>query len=159
MREVLLFFDRPAEHVIEEAASCLEQRQLSITHRTPFSVAFADQERTVGQFAAVPVQLRPEWCRVWLTIEGSGATSSAADAYVAEHRDASQRTEAEVKQLETSVYAEDRWPAYEARLRTSLVSQGNDDAAVDAKVAAFKQRWLALARKTALTPPQEPDTA
>ncbi len=159
MREVTLFFDRPAEQVIGEAAAWLEQRHLSISHRTPFSVAFTDHGGTGGQLAAVPVQLRPEWCRVWLTVEGDGPASTDADAYVSEHRNDSRRVATDVQRLEASVYAEDRWPAYEAQLRASLSGSGGEAAAIDAKVAAFRQRWLALGRKAAASPPEEPEPA
>jgi hypothetical protein len=110
-----------------------------------------------GQFAAVPVQLKPEWCRLWVTVTG-GDAAAVADAFVALHRTASRRVQQAVQQLESSVYDEARWPAYEAQLRASLASQGTDQATTDAKVAAFKQRWLALGRKAAAAPPEEPET-
>ena len=159
MREALLFFDRPAQQVIAEAAAWLAQRHLRVTYRTPFSVAFADSTGAAAQLAAVPVQLRAGWCRVWLSVEGDGLAAVASEEYLAEHRDASRRAGTVVQRLERDLYADDRWPAYEAQLRASLSAQGSDPSTTDAKIAAFRQRWLALARKAAAAPPEEPDPA
>jgi hypothetical protein len=108
-----------------------------------------------GQVAAVPVQRRAEWCRLWVTVTGDGAAAAAVEAYVAAERDRSRRVEAAVQQLERDIYAEAQWPAYEATLRASLRRQGIAAAAVDAKIAAFKRRWLALGRKAAAAAPEE----
>jgi len=153
VREVLLFFDQAAEHVITAAAVFLEQQGVRLSQRTPYSVAFVGagtreaEDASGGQLAAVPVQLKPEWCRVWVTVEGHGAARAAADAFVAQHQATSRRVQAGVQQLERDIYAEAQWPAYEAQLRASLARQGADPAAIDEKVAAFKRRWLALGRK------------
>lgn len=112
-----------------------------------------------GQVAAVPVQLRPEWCRVWVSTGGQGTATAAAEAFVAAHRDRSLRVAAAVQELEAGIYSEARWPAYEQTLRASLVKQGLPDQAVQEKVAAFKRRWLALGRKAAKAPPEEPQSA
>ena len=162
MREVLLFFDRPAEQVIAAAAAFFAGQGVHISHHSAYSVAFVGaggQSDDGGQVAAVPVQLRPEWCRVWVSVGGAGAAGAAADAFVAQHRDTSRRVQPAVHQLERNVYDEARWPAYEAQLRASLTKQGVDPAAVGEKVAAFKRRWLALGRKAAAAPPEEPEPA
>lgn len=155
MRETLLFFDRPAAAVVAAAADFLAARGVQITHRSPYSVAFA----AAGQVAAVPVQLRPAWCRVWVSVDERGSAAPAAEAFIDLYREVSRRVQQAVQELERGVYDETAWPAYEAQLRASLARQGADPAAVDAKVAAFKQRWLALGRKAAAAPPEEPDPA
>ena len=176
MPEALLYFDQPAEAVIDAAARFLAQRGVTITHRSPYSVAFAGPPGTAGteagepaetgaallppnsgQMAAVPVQLKPTWCRVWVTVHGQGEAVAAAAAFVAEHQAGSRRVAAAVQELERGVYDEARWPGVEAQLRASLAKQGADQAAVEARVAAVKRRWLALARKAAAAPPEEPD--
>ncbi|MBI3972467.1 MAG: hypothetical protein HY332_14395 [Chloroflexi bacterium] len=112
-----------------------------------------------GQVAAVPVQLRPEWCRVWVSTNGEGAAAEAAAAFVEQNRDRSRRTAAAVRALERGIYADDRWPAYEASLRANLRAQGLDDTAIDTKVQRFKKRWDAVGRKAAQAPPEEPELA
>jgi hypothetical protein len=146
VKEVVVFLDEPAEAAIQGATRFLEEHGVEITDRGPLSVAFAG----AGQLAAVPVQLRPEWCRVWATAWGSEAALALVDEYAALHRERSGRVEAQVKAQEASVYSEASWPEYEARLRKSL--SGTDEVAVEAKIAAFKQRWLALGRKASAAP-------
>ncbi|MGH2369104.1 MAG: hypothetical protein ACRDI2_12980 [Chloroflexota bacterium] len=181
--------DEPAESAIAAAADFLAQRGVSLTHQTPYSVAFAASDRAgggseagvsgrwpaaptqasgnapgdgvlqpgTGQVAAVPVQLKPEWCRIWVTVQGEGSAITAADAYVAQQRERSQCIAAAVRQLEKGIYDESRWPAYESTLRASLQRQHHDPAVIDEKVAAFKKRWLALGRKAAKARPESPD--
>ena len=108
-----------------------------------------------AQVAAVPVQLRPEWCRAWVTAHDSGRIAEVASAFVDAHRERSRRVEAEVRALETDVYSEASWPAYEATLRASLQRNGTSGADLEAKITAFKQRWLALGRRAAKAPPEE----
>ena len=87
MREILLFFDRPAEQVIAAAAAFLAQRGVRVAHRTAYSVAFVAASGSGtggGQFAAVPVQLKPEWCRVWVSVEDHDA-AGANDVQAAPH--------------------------------------------------------------------------
>ena len=148
VEEVLLFFAQPAAQVIEETAAFFAARGVPATHRSPYSVAFAH-----GQVAAVPVQLRPEWCRVWVTTTPGSPGHAAASAFVEAHRLSSRRTAAAVSELERDIYAESHWPVLEAQLRASLSRQGVAD--VDARIAAFKQRWEAVGRKAAATPPEE----
>jgi hypothetical protein len=148
MKEVVVFLDEPAESAIRTAADFLAARGAEITDRTLLSVAFAG----AGQLAAVPVQLRPEWCRVWATAWESEAAAAHVDSYVAAQRDRSRRVEAEVKALEAGVYSEASWPAYAAKLRASLISAGTSDEAIERKLAAFKQRWMALGRRAAVAP-------
>lgn len=105
-----------------------------------------------GQVAAVPVQVRPEWCRVWVTVNGHGAVAAAADAYVATQRERSARVGAAVQELERDIYDEARWPAYEATLRATLQRQGLTGTVLQAKLAAWKKRWLALGQKAATSP-------
>ena len=185
MREIVVFFDQPAEPVIAGAAAFVEARGLRVTNRTPYSVSFAGdapsagdtpsnggveidptlQERRrddpgelpvgTGQCSAVPVQLRPEWCRVWVTVNDTGAVSAAAEAYIETHREHSRVVEAAVRALEADIYSEARWPAYEMTLRASLGRAGTDPVMIDEKVAAFKQRWLGLGRRAAKAPPEE----
>lgn len=148
MKEVVVFLDETAESAIHTAASFLASRGAEITDRSPLSVAFAGS----GQLAAVPVQLRPEWCRVWATAWDSEAAFSHIDAYVAAERERSRRVEAEVKALEAGVYSEASWPVYAEKLRASLRCAGTADEDVEQKVAAFKQRWLSLGRRAAASP-------
>jgi hypothetical protein len=189
MREVVVFQDEPAEQVIERAAAFFAARGLVITHRTPLSVSFGSRvvDRAVcadmsepalrigggtpgagelppgtGQLAAVPVQLKPEWCRVWVTTHdahqgGAGADTvgDTAGEFVERERERSRRVEAQVRALEADVYGEAAWPAREAQLRAALGGSGTSAAEVDAKVEAFKQRWLALGRKAAKSGPEE----
>lgn len=182
MQETLLFFDSPAEEVIESAAAFFAARGLATTQRTPFSVSFAgpapDHEAdrdscgkrltgqppasvvgdvegmlrpNSGQVAAVPIQLRPGWCRVWVSVTGHGTAAHAAEAFVAQHGARSRALAVEVAALERQIYAPSRWPAYEAQLRANLLRH-DDPASVEAKVAAFKKRWQALGRKAATDP-------
>ena len=146
MKEVVVFLDEPAEEAIRAATRFLEERGVEITDRGPLSVAFAG----AGQLAAVPVQLRPEWCRVWATAWGGQAALEVVDEYAALHRERSRRVEAQVWEQEASVYSEASWPQYEARLRKSL--SGTDAAAVETKIAVFKQRWLALGKRASAAP-------
>jgi hypothetical protein len=113
-----------------------------------------------GQIAAVPIQRRPEWSRVWVTVNDTGAAATAAAAYVEVHRERSRRVERAVQQLERDIYDEAQWPAYEATLRASLQQHGVGADAIEARIAAFKRRWSALGRKAASAPPEErPPTA
>lgn len=148
MKEVVVFRDEGAESAIRGAESFLVSRGAEITDRSALSVAFAGS----GQLAAVPVQLRPDWCRVWVTAWDSEAAFAHVEAYVAAHRERSRRVEAEVKALEAGVYSEASWPTYAEKLRASLRHAGSGDEVVEQKVAAFKQRWLALGRRAAASP-------
>ena len=148
MKEVVVFLDEPAERAIESAATFLAERGAVVTDRSPLSVAFAG----AGQLAAVPVQLRPAWCRVWATAWESEAALAHVDAYVAAQRERSRRIEGEVKALEAGVYSEASWPAYAERLRASLRHSGTAENDVESEVAAFKERWLALGRRAAAAP-------
>src|SRR3712207_5425780 len=79
VREVLIFFDRPAEQVVAAAAEFLARPGVRISHLSAYSVAFvaADgQADDGGQVAAVPVQLKPDWCRVWVSIGGAGVAAA-----------------------------------------------------------------------------------
>ena len=180
MRETVLLLDEPAEAAVASAAQFLRAQGMALLHQQRYSVSFGqgagegaspgETGRTgrvggesagegylapgTGQIAAVPVQLNPEWCRLWVTVSGAGAAAGAAAAYVAQQQERSQRVEAAVRQLESGIYSEARWPAYEATLRANLMRQGIDSAEVDAKVAAFKKRWLALGRKASQAPPE-----
>ena len=150
MRETILLLDESAESAIAAVATFLRRQGLRLTVQTPYSVAFAAPEGAapgVGQVAAVPVQLRPAWCRLWVTVEGEGAAGRAADAYVAGQQARSARVGAIVQALERGIYDEAQWPAREATLRSTLGRQGMDAATIDARVAAFKKRWQALGRK------------
>ena len=183
MSEVVVFFEESAGAAIERAVTFFEKRGLLVTHRTQYSVAVADPalaadgvqgagqvtDLVVGgatpgeghlppgaaQVAAVPIQLKPEWCRAWVTAHDEGRIAAAAAAFVDSQRERSRRVEAEVRALETDVYSEASWPAYEATLRASLQRNGTDEAALETKIAAFKQRWLALGRRAAKAPPEE----
>jgi hypothetical protein len=150
LREVILFFDEAATAAIEHAVAFAIERGLTLTQHTQYSAIVNG-----GQVAAVPIQLRPAWCRVWVTVEeGSEADLVLAD-FVALHRGHSRDVEAQVRALEADVYSEVSWPAYEAKLRTSLERAGTDPKLMAAKIAAFKQRWQALGRKAASAPPEE----
>ncbi len=182
MREIVVFIDQPADTAVAEAVAYLEERGLRTTHRTPYSVSFAafagavpsargaeegigdeQYERDdagelpagTGQCAAVPIQLKPEWCRMWVTVNDTNDVSEAAEAYVERHREKSREIEAAVRTLEADIYSEARWPAYELTLRASLKRAGSDPTLIDGKVAAFKQRWLGLGRKAAKAPPED----
>lgn len=181
MREVVVFLDEPAPRAIARAAAFLRQHGVSLLHQSSHSLSFtgagaasecpasparAQDSGTraaspgtlaadTGQIAAVPVQLRPEWCRVWVTVAGEGAAARAAGAYVDMQQERSRRVEAEVKALERDVYSEARWPDYEASLRASLQQHGADAGAIDAKIATFKQRWLALGRRARAAGPED----
>ncbi|HET7771023.1 MAG TPA: hypothetical protein VFN74_19780 [Chloroflexota bacterium] len=148
MREVVVFLDEPAEVAVGAAVEFLAERGAELTGRTPLSVAFAG----AGQIAAVPVQLKPEWCRVWATAWDSTIAIEHIEAYAAAQRERSRRVEAQVKALESGVYSEASWPAYAERLRASLRSAGTSDEDVERKVSAFKQRWVALGRRAAAAP-------
>ena len=148
MKEVVVFLDEPGERAIDAAAEFLASRGVTITDRSTLSVAFAG----AGQLAAVPVQLRPAWCRVWATAWDSDAAVAHVDAYVEAQRERSRRVEAEVKALEAEVYSEASWPAYAARLRASLSSAGTTEEAIERKLAALKERWMALGRRAAAAP-------
>jgi hypothetical protein len=173
MPELVLFLDEPAVAAIEGAAAFLAEHHLTITHRTAYSVAFAETAAAggaapagatplpagSGQLAAVPVQLRPEWCRLWVTVHDTGRAAAVAAAYVEAQRERSRRVEAAVQALEAAVYAESSWPAYEANLRAALQRQGEAPDAVAARIAAFKRRWQALGRRAAQSPPEDPRPA
>jgi hypothetical protein len=163
MRETVLLLDETAEAAIAGAATYLQGQGLRLTVRTPYSVAFAAPEGAtpgVGQLAAVPVQRRPAWCRVWVTVEGEGPAGAAADAYVAGQQARSARVGAIVQALEREIYDEAQWPAHEATLRATLGRQGMATATIEARVAAFKKRWQALGRKARagaeVPPPPDP---
>lgn len=145
MKEIVVFFDVPAPAAVEIAESFLTARSIDVTDRAALSVAF-----TAGQFAAVPVQLKPEWCRVWATAWGDAGALGLVDEFAALHRDRSRQVEQAVKALEAGVYSEESWPVYEARLRDSLSGAGADD--VETKIAAFKKRWLALGKRVKSAP-------
>ncbi|HEV2122071.1 MAG TPA: hypothetical protein VGW38_04750 [Chloroflexota bacterium] len=108
-----------------------------------------------GQIAAVPIQLRPEWTRLWVTAHEHGAAARGAQAYIEAHRERSRRIESAVAALERAIYDDAQWPAYEAKLRESLERHGGDPAAIEAKIASFKQRWQALGHKAAKALPEE----
>ena len=174
MREVIVFQDEAAERVVDRVSAFLVERGLVITNRTPLSVSFIGSSAGLadgstidsaalpigrgtpgagelppgtGQIAAVPVQLRPEWCRVWVTAHEGGDAAAAAAELVERERERSRRVEAQVRALETDVYDEAAWPAREVQLRAALSGTGAAAADVDSKIAAFKVRWLALGRK------------
>jgi hypothetical protein len=161
VRETALVLDEPAEAAIAGAADFLRRRGVRLTLETPYSVAFADgrgapgapagggPERGAGQVAAVPVQLKPEWCRVWVTVSGGGPAGEAADAYVAEHRERAAHAGAAVRELERAIFRDSRWPSYAESLRASLSRQGLEEGAIEERVARFRQRWEALGRKAA----------
>lgn len=107
-----------------------------------------------GQIAAVPVQLKPEWCRLWFTVSGPGPAADAVGAYVERQQERSRRVESSVRSLERGIYDEAQWPAQEAMLRGSLQKHGVDTTLIDAKIAAFQQRWRTLGRKAAQAPPE-----
>ncbi len=109
-----------------------------------------------GQIAAVPIQVRPEWSRVWVMAAGEGEAARVAAAYVARERSRSERIAAEVRALEAGALSPARWPEIEAGLRANLRRQGLDEVAIESRVATFRQRWLALGRAAGKTPPEEP---
>ena len=148
MKEVVVFLDEPAERAVSAAGAFLAARGAELTDRAPLSVAFAG----AGQIAAVPVQLKPEWCRVWATAWDSDTAIAHVEAYAAAQRERSRRVEAQVKALEAGVYSEASWPAYAEKLRASLRTAGASEQDVEQKVAAFKQRWMALGRRAAAAP-------
>jgi hypothetical protein len=176
MQETVVFLDEGASEAVCRAAEFLQRHGMVLSHQTPYSVAFLDpdaspavggQPATVrplvpvsegelppgtGQIAAVPVQLRPEWTRVWVTVNDDGHVAEVAEAYVAQHRSRSRQIETAVRDLEQDIYDEANWPVYEARLRGSLQKQGTDETEIEAKIATFKQRWLALGRKASKSP-------
>lgn len=143
-----MYLDEPAEVAIDGAARYLADRGVDITGRAPLSVSFAGS----GQLAAVPVQLRPEWCRVWATAWDSETAVAHVEAYAAAQRARSRRVEAEVKSLEAGVYSEANWPVYAERLRRSLRGAGTSDEEIERRLAAFKERWTALGRRAAAAP-------
>jgi hypothetical protein len=164
VRETALVLDEPAVGAIAEAADFLRRGGVRLTLQTPYSVAFAgegggpgapadggtDSTATgAGQMAAVPVQLKPEWCRVWVTVSGGGPAAEAADAYVAEQRGRAARVGAVVREMERAIFDESQWADYAETLRASLRRQGLEAGAIEERVARFKQRWEALARKAA----------
>ncbi|HEX2037780.1 MAG TPA: hypothetical protein VHS99_26720 [Chloroflexota bacterium] len=169
MRQTVLLLDQTAESAIASAASFLAARGVPLTHRSPYSVAFGAPAPAgaatraeipqspadallppgTGQIAAVPVQLKPEWSRVWVTVEGDGPAIDAASAYIKLQQARSERVGAQVQALEQGIYDESRWPAYEATLRANLARQQLSPEALEARIAAFKRRWLALGRKAA----------
>jgi hypothetical protein len=146
LKETVIFLDAPAAAAVDLAAEFLAARGAQITDRGPLSVAFAG----AGQFAAVPVQLRPEWCRVWATAWGSEKSLELIEEFVALHRERSRVIESQVRALEADVYSEASWPPYEARLRHSLKGGTPDE--VEAKIAEFKKRWLALGKRAVAAP-------
>lgn len=176
VQESVLLLDEPAGAAILAACEFLRQQGLLVTHQSAYSVAFAavDGARSptldgegspsagqvqpqppyvgAGQIASVPVQVRPEWCRVWVTVNGHGAVVAVAEAYVAMQRERSARVAVAVQELERGVYDESRWPAYAATLRATLQRQGLVGAVLEAKLTAWKKRWLALGRKAAASP-------
>jgi hypothetical protein len=176
LRETVLVLDEPAQAVIAGAAGFLRQRGLRLTLRTDFSVAFAEPGRELGrapgrgegagpaprlgsaagtlppgtgQVAAVPVQVKPEWCRVWVTVNGEGPAAAAAGAYVAAHQDRAAQAERAVREIERGAYDQSRWPQHAQALRATLERQGLDGAAIEERVARYKVRWEALGRKIA----------
>ena len=146
MNEVVLYLDEAAGDAVAAAATFLEERGATIGDRSPLSVAFEDG----AQIAAVPVQLKPGWCRVWVSTWGSAEAVRLANEYVSGNRERSRRVEQEVKALEASVYSEGAWPEYEARLRRSLPELGA--AEMEARITALKRRWLALGKKASASP-------
>ena len=145
MKEIVVFFDVSAPDAVELAAGFLAERAVPVTDRGPLSVAFAS-----GQLAAVPVQLKPEWCRVWATAWGEGDAARLVDEFATRYRERSREVESRVKAIEADVYSEASWPAYEARLRASLSGGAAEE--VEAKIAAFKKRWLALGKRAGAAP-------
>jgi len=180
MYEAVLFLDESAGEAIAAAAAFVVAHGLQVTHRAPFSVAFVEAglagptggagepparaDRAgrdvlpagAGQIAAVPVQVRPEWSRVWVMAAGEGEAVRVAAAYVARERARSERIAAAVHALEASALSPARWPEVEAGLRANLRRQGLDEATIETRVTAFRQRWLALSRAAAKAPPEEP---
>jgi hypothetical protein len=102
-----------------------------------------------GQVAAVPVQVKPEWCRVWVTVNGEGPAGAAARAYVAAHQERAAQAEREVQEIERGAYDQSRWPQHARVLRATLERQGLDEATIEERVARYKVRWEALGRKIA----------
>jgi hypothetical protein len=187
MQEFLLFADQPAGAVIAVAVEFFEARALTIIHRTPYSASFAaggagvagpavGHAGTAGtevgrhsagneflpagtsQVAAVPIQRRPEWCRVWVHVNDVGAVAAAVAAYVECGRERSRRVGLAVQELERAIYSDAQWPAHEATLRASLLRGGAASEDIDARIAAFKRRWDALGRKAAAAPPEQRPT-
>jgi hypothetical protein len=148
VREIVVFLDDSAENAVGAAAEFLAARGAQITDRAALSVAFAGS----GQIAAVPVQLRPTWCRVWATAWDSEHAIAHVEAYAAAHREQSRRVEAEVKALEAGVYSEASWPEYAERLRRSLRGAGTTDEEIERRLGALKERWMALGRRAAAAP-------
>jgi hypothetical protein len=185
IREIIVFLDRPAEAAIEEACQFVAGYGVTFTHRGMYSVSIAEAAPPVlrgdalpagaeaskaqaggallprgsAQLAAVPVQVAPAWCRLWITASGPGAASDAVDAFVEAHRERSRRVEAAVRALERPIFDEDRWPSHEATLRAALERQGLDEEAIAARVAKLKARWLAAGRRLAEHGPEEPPAA
>ena len=171
--ETELVLDVPAEEAIATAAGVLRRQGLRLTLQTAYSVAFTAAAAAAagspagpgaggGQVAAVPVQLKPEWCRVWVTVSGSGPAATAAAAYVATVRERDARARPVVRELEAAIYAPSRWPEYAAALAVSLQRQGLTAEAIEARLARFKLRWDALGKKATAAPqgpPAGPDAA
>jgi hypothetical protein len=158
--ETELVLDEPAGQAIAGAAEFLRRRGLRLTLQTPYSVAFAATADGApaggGQVAAVPVQLKPEWCRLWVTVSGTGPAAAAAAAFVAGLRERDGRARPVVRELEGAIYAPARWPEYAATLSASLRKQGLPAAAIEARLARFRQRWDALGKKAAGAPDGPP---
>ncbi len=141
-----------------------ERRRISLTETSgqsgsPASAGGPGREvlpAGAGQIAAVPIQVRPEWSRVWVMAAGEGKAARVAAAYVARERPRSERLAGEVRALEAGALSPARWPEIEAGLRANLRRQGLDEVAIESRVATFRQRWLALGRAAGKTPPEEP---
>jgi hypothetical protein len=179
LRETVLVLDEPAPAAIAGAAGFLQQRGLLLTLQTAYSVAFAEPSRAAGaeaghpgdasqaprlgsaagtlapgtgQIAAVPVQVKPEWCRVGVTVNGEGPAVAAAGAYVAAHQERAAQAERAVREIELGAYDQSRWPQHAQALRATLERQGLDAATIEERVARYKVRWEALGRKIARSP-------
>lgn len=155
MRETLIFVDHPAADVVRDAGAFFRGRGLTITQESTLSLAITGSGSVGGDepdavaIAAVPVQLRPEWTRLWITDRGEGRAQAAARAYATGLQARSAELQRAVQALEVEIYSEQRWPAHEAQLRANLARQQLDPAAVEVRIAAFKRRWRALGRKAA----------
>ena len=153
--ETELVLDVPAAAAIAAAAGALRRQGLRLTLQTAYSVAFTADPGVPGgpgagggQVAVVPVQLKPEWCRVWVTVRGSGPAVAAA---AATWPPCGSGTPA------PSGGARARGPSTPRPLagvrgladRLAAAGQGSTADAIEARLARFKLRWDALGKKAA----------
>jgi hypothetical protein len=103
MRETIVFLDQTAEAAIAEAGACPRvnpcghasdrilhaftdlRRRAPSEHRNTGAVR--ERPRTTAsrraQIAAVPLQVQPQWCRVWVARQRRGRGADAVEAYLA----------------------------------------------------------------------------